>query len=193
MKIISQTQVIFVFLIGVTGLPSNMIANLKPNAEYVFGFDSRDLLETVTNHFQIRTPKLNVEIKLKAKIDLQVFSDSTYRVRMSNIQFYTYAGPASIQTAYNILESNQAKFGTPNHGVDEFKNFLEEPLMISVKRGQFKKITVSMDEPESVTNIKKSLMAELQTIDSSLRLQFINKKPISSILQISSKPKQIKL
>lgn len=170
-----------------------MIANLKPNAEYVFDFDSRDLSETVTNRYRIRTPKINFGMKLKAKIDVQVFSDSTYRVKMSNIQFYTSAGLTSIQTAYKILESNQATFGALNHGVDDFLHFLEEPLMISAKRGQFRKITISKDEPESVTNVKKSLVAELQTINSSLRLKFIKKKPIFSILQIPSHPKQIEV
>ena len=110
---------------------------------------------------------------------------------MNHIQFYNPAGPTTIQTARMILASEEITSSTSNHESDVLENFLEEPLMISVKRGQFRKVTVSKYEPEVVTKIKASLVADLQDISSSLRLRHLKNQPISSILQIPSQVKQI--
>ena len=110
---------------------------------------------------------------------------------MNHIQFHKPAGPTTIQTALMILASKETTSGTSNHEFDVFQNFLEEPLMISVKREKFRKLTVSKDEPEVVTKIKASLVAELQDVSSSLRLRYLKNQPISSILQIPSQVKQI--
>ena len=110
---------------------------------------------------------------------------------MNHVQFYNPAGPTTIQTARMILASKEITSGTLNHELDVLENFLEEPLMISVKRGHFRKVTVSKYEPEVVTKIKASLVAELQNVSSSLRLKHLKNQAISSVLQIPSQLKQI--
>ena len=110
---------------------------------------------------------------------------------MNLIQFHNPAGHTTIQTALMILASKEITSGTSNHELDVVENFLEEPLMISVKRGQFRKVAVSKYEPEVVTKIKASLVAELQDVNSSLRLRYLKNQPISTVLQIPSQLKQI--
>ena len=112
---------------------------------------------------------------------------------MNHIQFHNPAGPSAIQTACMILASKEITSGSSTHELNVLENFLEEPLMISVKRGQFRKVTVSKYEPEVVTKIKASLVAELQDVSSSLRLKHLKNQAISSILQIPSQLKQIEI
>ena len=170
---------------------SNQDINWTPNKEYIFIFESQDLSDFADIIYPLGCPKFNFGITLKAQIIVQVLKDYTLRVKMNHIQFHKPAGPTTIQTALMILASKETTSGTSNHEFDVFQNFLEEPLMISVKREKFRKVTVSKDEPEVVTKIKASLVADLQDISSSLRLRHLKNQPISSILQIPSQVKQI--
>ena len=82
-------------------------------------------------------------------------------------------------------------FGASSHGIKEFKNDLEEPMMISLKRGLMKNMIVSKDEPKCVITVKKSLYAELQNLDSTFGLKHLKKQPILAVLPVPSRPKKI--
>ena len=112
---------------------------------------------------------------------------------MDHIQFYTSAGSATTQTASMIFDSRETLFGKLNNELDEFRNSLEQPIMITIKQGRFRKITVSKNEPEIVTMLKMSLAAELQDFKSSFRLKYLKKRAISSILPLPSQPKQLEV
>ena len=178
-------------MIGITESPSNLDAIWKPNEEYIFKFVSQDLSEH--SYFRSSAPQISVGIKLKANIIVQVLSDSTIRAKMDHIQFYTSAGSATTQTASMIFDSRETSFGELNNALDEFGNSLEQPIMITIKRGRFRKITVSKNEPEIVTMLKMSLAAELQDFKSSFRLKYLKKRAISSILRLPSQPKQLEV
>ena len=112
---------------------------------------------------------------------------------MNHIEFYTSAGPASIETARTILDSKTTSSGKSISGFDGFEISLEEPMMITVKRGRFRKITVSKSEPEIVTQIKMSLVEELQNVNSSLRLKNPKKKAMNEILELPTQQKQVEV
>ena len=109
---------------------------------------------------------------------------------MNHIQFYTSSGSVTLEAAHEILGSGEfSLFGASCRGIKEFKNDLEEPMMISLKRGLMKNMIVSKDEPTCVTAIKESLFAELQTLNSTFGLKYLKKQPIVSVLPIPSRPK----
>ena len=174
-----------------TESPSNLDIIWKPNEEYIFKFVSQDLSEH--SYFGFGTPQISVGIKLEANIIVQVLSDSTIRAKMDHIQFYTSTGSATTHTARMIPDSRETSFGTSINEMDEFKNALETPIMIEIKRGRFRKITVSKNEPEIVTKLKMSLATELQNVKSSLFLKYLKKQAISSILQLPSQPIQFEM
>ena len=178
-------------MIGITELSSNLDISWKPNEEYIFKFVSHDLSEYSDSTF--RTPQISVGIKLKANFIVQVLKDSTIRAKLDHIKFFTSAGSATTQTASMIIQSRETSFGRLNNDLDEFKNTLEQPIMITLKRGRFRKITVSKNEPEITTKLKLSLAAELQNVKSSLRLTYLKKQHISSILLLPSPPKQLEV
>ena len=111
---------------------------------------------------------------------------------MNNIQFYTSSGPVTLEAAHEILGSGEfSLFGASSRGIKEFKNDLEAPMMISLKRGLMKNMIVSKDEPTYVTTIKKVLFAELQKLDSTFCLKHLKKQPIVSVLPIASRLRKV--
>ena len=179
---------------GITSItPFNDTINWNRNEEYNFLFESGDLSQLPDATYRLCSASIPFGIKLEANIMVQVFDDFTLRVKMNHIEFYTSAGPASIETARTILDSKTTSSGTSISGFDGFEISLEEPMMITVKRGRFRKITVSKSEPEIVTQIKMSLVEELQNVNSSLRLKNPKKNAMKEILELPSQPKQVEI
>jgi len=165
-------------------------AKLKANVESVFEFDSKDLTDDSKVETPFSNPNLNSGIKLKAQVRVQSFTDHTLRAQMNRIRFYSSAGPISLMAAHEILGAGEVAFSARGHGITEFKRFLEEPMMFSEKRGMLKNLVVSKYEPDCVTKIKKSLMAELQKSSASQDLKLLKKQAILKPLQIPSQPKK---
>ena len=129
---------------------------------------------------------------MKAQVKVQSFSDHTLRVQINHIRFYTSTGPTTFEAAHEILGSDEfSLFGASSQGLTEFKKYLEEPMLISLKRGLMKNMIVSKDEPKCVITVKKSLFAELQNVDSTFGLKHLKKQPILAVLPVPSRPKKI--
>merc|ERR1719192_1952810 len=134
----------------------------------------------------VNTPKKAARL---SRYHLTLMSNGT---QMKHIRFYKSNGPVTLEAAHDILGSGDfSLFGASSHGIKEFKNDLEEPIMISLKRGLMKNMLVSNDEPTCVTTIKKSLFAELQKLNSTFGLKHLKKQPIVSVLPIPSRPKKV--
>ena len=176
----------------VTKVPSKIDVKWKPNEENVFEFRSEDLAQNVGHPHLLSNPNTNSGIKMKAQVKVQSFSDHTLRVQMNHIRFYTSTGPTTFEAAHEILGSDEfSLFGASSQGLTEFKKYLEEPMMISLKRGLMKNMIVSKDEPKCVIIVKKSLFAELQNVDSTFGLKHLKKQPILAVLPVPSRPKKI--
>ena len=185
---------LFIFHL-VIEVPSNIDVKWKPNEENIFEFSYLiSAMSAEDNDYMHLSsdPNISNGLKLKAQVTVQSFSDQTLRAKMNHIRFYTSAGPVTLETAHESLgDAEVFLFRTLNHGIKEFKNYLEEPMMISMKRGLMKNMIVSKDEPTCVTAIKESLFAELQTLNSTFGLKYLKKQPILSVLPIPSRPKKI--
>ena len=144
-----------IFYLGIK-VPSNTDVKWRPNEENIFEFSSENLAENIVSSHLLSSPNHNAGLKLKAQVKVQSFNDHTLRVQMNHIRFYTSSGSITLEAAHEILGSGEfALFGSLSHGIKEFKNYLEEPMMISMKRGLMKNMIVSKDEPTYVTAIKK--------------------------------------
>ena len=114
---------------------------------------------------------------------------------MNHIKFYTSAGPATMETARTILDSETTSSRATISVMDGFEYSLKQPIMVTIKQGRFRKITVSKNEPEIVTKIKMSIVEELQNVNSSLHLKnpMMSRFPLTSILQLPSELKQLEV
>ena len=183
---------LFIFHL-VIKVPSNIDVKWKPNEENIFEFSYLiSAMSAEDNDYMHLSsdPNISNGLKLKAQVKVQSFSDQTLRAKMNHIRFYTSAGPVTLETAHESLgDAEVFLIRTLNHGIKEFKNYLEEPMMISMKRGLMKNMIVSIDESSCVTAIKKLLFAELQKLNSTFGLKHLMKQPIVSVLPIPSRPK----
>ena len=160
--------------------------------EYIFDFSSSDLSPSRETYKGTTSPSKRFGIKLKAQIRVQAFNDHTLRAQLDQVRFYTADGPTTFKTAHEILSADELAYDSYKHKEDaEFKKFVEEPMMFSLKRGLLKDMIVSADEPSCVTKIKKFLLGELQNVDSTFGLKLLKKQPIISVLQIALKAKKI--
>ena len=182
---------LFIFHL-VIKVPSNIDVEWNPNEENIFEFSSGNLAKDIESPHLLSNPNLDSGLKLKAQVKVQSFSDHTLRAQMKHIRFYKSNGPVTLEAAHEILGPGDfSLFGASSHGIKEFKNDLEEPIMISLKRGLMKNMLVSNEEPTCVTTIKKSLFAELQKLNSTFGLKHLKKQPILSVLPIPSRPKKV--
>ena len=160
--------------------------------EYIFEFSSPDLSPSTETYQGTTSPSKRFGIKLKAQVRVQAFNDHTLRVQLDQVRYYTADGPTTLKTAHEILCADELSYDAYNHKEEaEFKKFVEEPMMFSLKRGLLKNMIVSADEPSCVTKIKKYLLGELQKVDATFGLKLLRKQPIMSVLQIALKAKKI--
>ena len=173
-------------------VPSNLGIKWSPNVEYIFDFSSPYLSPRTETYLGSANPSKRFGIKLKAQIRVQAFNDHTLRAQLDQVRFFTADGPITLKTAHEILSTDELAYDSYNHKDEaEFKKFVQEPMMFSLKRGLVKNMIVSADEPSCVTKIKKSLLGELQNADATFGLKLLRKQPIISVLQIALKVKKI--
>ena len=157
-----------------------------PGTESLFRIESRDL----SGAFGINNTYY-VGLKLMAYARAQSFKDYTLRVKLEQPRFViTISEISSSPGQKNIknggLKSNVS--GVLLQGIF-FRPFLEETMLVHLKRGLVKSFFVSQDEPATVTNIKKSILAQLQ-LDASGSLELMMEQPVSLPLPIPYKLKQ---
>ena len=128
-----------------------------PGTESVFRFES----QVLTGIPDIRNSQF-AGLKLHAKVHVQAFPDYTLRIKLEQPRFITLNGEITISEAPRIIGNGGSKSGAKENLPEEFRRFLEEPMLVHLKRGLVESFFVSKDEPVAVTNIKRSLLAQLQ-------------------------------
>jgi len=152
-------KIFYAFLLAVACVHANSIHRYgwAPGTESVFRFES----QVLTGIPDIRNSQY-AGLKLMAQVRVQSFPDYTLRVKIEQPRLVTLNGEVSLTEARRIIAT-----GGPNANPKEalpqgFKTHLEEPVMVHLKRGLIENFFVSRDEPLSVTNIKRSVLAQLQ-------------------------------
>ena len=128
-----------------------------PGTESVFRFES----QVLTGIPDIRNSQFS-GLKLHAKVRVQAFPDYTLRVKLEQPRFITLNGEISLTEVGRIIGNGGSKSGAKEILPEEFRRHLEEPMLVHLKRGLVENFYVSKEEPVAVTNIKRSLLAQLQ-------------------------------
>merc|ERR1719370_2239392 len=104
-----------------------------------------------------------VGLKIMANVRVQALQDYTLRVKIDNAQLVTLNGEIDLTDANRIVENGGANSDSLRDNFPpEFKRHLETPILVNLKRGVVEEFFVAQDEPISVTNIKRSLLSQLQ-------------------------------
>merc|ERR1719283_715945 len=102
-------------------------------------------------------------LKIMANVRVQALQDYTLRVKIDNAQLVTLNGEIELNDANRIVGQGGANSGSLHESFPpEFKKHLETPVLVNLKRGVVEEFFVAQDEPVSVTNIKRSLLSQLQ-------------------------------
>lgn len=128
-----------------------------PGTESVFRFES----QVLTGIPDIRNSQFS-GMKLHAKVRVQAFPDYTLRIKLEQPKFITLNGEISLTEVGRIIGNGGSKSGAKEILPEEFRRHLEEPMLVHLKRGLVENFYVSKEEPVAVTNIKRSLLVQLQ-------------------------------
>ena len=126
--------------------------------ESVFRFES----QVLTGIPEIKQSQM-AGLKIMANVRVQALPDYTLRVKIDDAQLVTLNGEIELNDANRIVERGGANSGSLHESFPpEFKKHLETPVLVNLKRGVVEEFFVAQDEPVSVTNIKRSLLSQLQ-------------------------------
>merc|ERR1719385_326595 len=102
-------------------------------------------------------------IKMNAKVIIQSFADYSMRLRVTEPEFWTVNGQnVRLSQTGRVMREQESESIKTESIPEEFKTFLEEPFMVQMKAGVVESVIVGKNEPASVTNIKKSILSQIQ-------------------------------
>merc|ERR1712029_772001 len=120
-------------------------------------------------------------VKLNAKLIVQSFSDFTMRLRITEPEFWTINGQnVRLSETGRVLREQESPESVKVESLTgEFKRFLLEPFLVQLKAGVVESVLVSKDEPASITNIKKSILSQIQLDIAATRRTMLETNSIS--------------
>jgi len=130
-----------------------------PGKEMVFNYHSQVLSgipEISDSHWS--------GVKMNAKVIVQSYSDYSMRLRIDEPEFWTINGQniRLSETGRVMREQESTESVKVESITQEFKRFLLEPFLVHMKAGVVESLLISKNEPASVTNIKKSILSQIQ-------------------------------
>ena len=130
----------------------------NPGMESVFRFESQ-ALHGIPEIKQSQWTGL----KIMANIRVQAMQDYTLRVKIDDAQLVTLNGDVELTEDNQIAGNGGQESGALHLDFPpEFKQHLETPVLVHLKRGVVEEFFVARDEPISVTNLKRSVLSQLQ-------------------------------
>ena len=128
-----------------------------PNMEKVFRLES----QVLTGIPDIDNSNF-AGFKLMAKVRVQSFPDYSLRMKIEDSELVSLNGQIDITETNRVIGNGGSRSGSQPSLPQEFKQHLEAPVEVHLKRGLVQSFYVAQDEPLAVTNIKKSLLSQLQ-------------------------------
>jgi len=128
-----------------------------PGQENVFQYEShvlRGIPEIKESHL--------AGVRLSSKVRVQSFSDFSLRIRVEEPRFFTLNGEVVLTETGRVVSRQSPESVKETVISGEFKTHLTEPFLVYLKNGLVESVKVSREEPVSVTNIKKSILAQIQ-------------------------------
>merc|ERR1719334_911282 len=131
---------------------------MGPGQEMTFNYQSQVLTgipEISQSHWS--------GIKVNAKVIVQTFSDYSLRMRVAEPEFWTVNGQnVRLSETGRVMRDQESESVKVESLTKEFKRFLMEPFLVHMKAGVVESVIVGKNEPASVTNIKKSILSQIQ-------------------------------
>ena len=101
-------------------------------------------------------------MKLQAKVTVQAEKDYQLRIKIQSPRLITLNGEVSLTEAGRIIKNGGNQANPKMNYPQDFRSFLEQPFLVDLKRGLVTGFYVLPNEPEAITNIKRSILSQLQ-------------------------------
>ena len=139
--------------------PTSSIQMWTPNTETVLRYKSNKLTPTFDDvlHFDGQSEWMNIpnSVQMVADVKVQASNDETLRVKLEHIKFNDRNDEVSMTQAHQILDPTGAGTGHTMHGAQVFKKFLQDPMIIFVKKGRAKNLLVSKNDRKVLLRSRK--------------------------------------
>ena len=152
-----KTLLFYFIVVAFTNANSIKRYGWAPGMEKVFRFES----QVLTGIPDIDNSQF-AGVKVMAKVRVQSFQDYTLRIQIEDSKLITLNGKIDLTDANRIIGNGGSRSGSQSSFPQEFKTHLESPILVHLKRGLVESFYVAQDEPVAVTNLKRSLLAQLQ-------------------------------
>jgi len=146
-----------------------------PNVELVYHFESQ-ILSAI--------PEINSDqfsgLGLSADARVQAFSDYSLRIKFENATFVTVNGQVDLSERGGLLDlKGELQDGVLRSEIpSRLKLHLEKSFVVHLKKGLVESFYVEATEPNSITNIKRSFLSQIQLdISGHRRSDFDNVQP----------------
>jgi len=130
-----------------------------PGQEMVYNYQSQ-VLDSI--------PEINQwsGVKMNAKVIIQSFSDYSMRVRITEPELWTIRGQnIKLSETGRVMREQNSESVKAEYTIgsaEQFERYLMEPFLVHMKAGVVESLFVGKNEPVSVTNIKKSILSQIQ-------------------------------
>ena len=146
--------------------------------------------------FELKAPSDSpgmLPLGIQTEVRVQVFADHTFRMKFEGAQLYCKINSTLIVPVGRLLQPLYSK------GLDRY---LEETVLVQLKGGNVKSFFVGRDEPNAITNIKRSFLFNIDIwmfkgLDNliwneknGLRIEYLRDEPIVARLPLPSKTRQ---
>ena len=146
--------------------------------------------------FELKAPSdspYGIPLGIQTEVRVQVFADHTFRMRFEGAQLYCKINSTLVVPVGRLLQPLYSK------GLDRY---LEETVLVQLKGGNVKSFFVGRDEPNAITNIKRSFLFNIDIwmfkgLDNliwneknGLRIEYLRDEPIVARLPLPSKTRQ---
>lgn len=146
--------------------------------------------------FELKAPSdspYGIPLGIQTEVRVQVFADHTFRMKFEGAQLYCKINGTLVVPVDRLLQPLYSK------GLDRY---LEETVLVQLKGGNVKSFFVGRDEPNAITNIKRSFLFSIDIwmfkgLDgliwnekNGLRIEYLRDEPIVARLPLPSKTRQ---
>ena len=104
-------------------------------------------------------------LRLSAEVRVQAFSDYSLRIKFEKSRFLTVNGEVNLSERGRLVKGGETEQGIQEAEIpSHLRAHLEKPFLVHLKRGIVENFFVEASEPQSITNIKRSFLAQIQVI-----------------------------
>jgi len=128
-----------------------------PGKETLFQYESEALMGIP----EIKASHLS-GVRVSSKVRVQSYSDYSLRIKIEEPKFFSVNGEVTSTETGRLTKEQSPEVVKPEVIPGEFLHFLEEPFLVYMKSGIVQTFLVPKNEPVSVTNIKKAVLAQIQ-------------------------------